>query len=89
MRTAIYVDGFNLYFRALKDTPYKWLDIKSMCSKMLKPHNQIVSIKYFTAHVSSRAGDVDAPIHQQIYLRALKHTTPELRVILGQFATHE
>ncbi|WP_423930376.1 hypothetical protein [Candidatus Palauibacter sp.] len=26
MRTRIYVDGFNLYYGALKGTPFKWLD---------------------------------------------------------------
>ena len=26
MRTQVYVDGFNLYYGALKDTPFKWLD---------------------------------------------------------------
>ena len=24
-RTHVYVDGFNLYFGALRGTPYKWL----------------------------------------------------------------
>ena len=26
MRTRVYVDGFNLYYGALKDTAFKWLD---------------------------------------------------------------
>jgi len=26
MRTSIYIDGFNLYYSAVKGTPYKWLD---------------------------------------------------------------
>ncbi len=30
MRTNIYIDGFNLYYGALKDTPYKWLDLKAL-----------------------------------------------------------
>ncbi|MCY4424474.1 MAG: hypothetical protein OXC06_15540 [Acidimicrobiaceae bacterium] len=25
MITNLYVDGFNLYYRALKDTPFRWL----------------------------------------------------------------
>ena len=24
LRTNVYVDGFNFYYRAVKDTPYKW-----------------------------------------------------------------
>jgi len=89
MRTSVYVDGFNLYFGALKNTKYKWLDIKSLCSNLLHPYNQISAIKYFTAHVSGTARDPNKPIHQQIYLRALKHTTPEITIILGQFTTHK
>jgi hypothetical protein len=27
MRTSIYIDGFNLYYGAVKDTPYKWLNL--------------------------------------------------------------
>ena len=29
-RTIVYIDGFNLYYRALKGTPDKWLDIEAM-----------------------------------------------------------
>jgi hypothetical protein len=27
MRTVVYVDGFNLYYGALRGTPFKWLDL--------------------------------------------------------------
>ena len=30
MRTNVYVDGFNLYYSCLKDTPYKWLDLLTL-----------------------------------------------------------
>ena len=29
MKTIIYIDGFNLYYR-LKHTPYKWLDLHKL-----------------------------------------------------------
>lgn len=89
MRTSIYVDGFNLYFGALKSTPYKWLDIHAMCTALLNADNKITRIKYFTAHVSGTPQNKNRAIDQQIYLRALKKTTPSLQVITGQFATHE
>lgn len=38
MRTNVYVDGFNLYYGALRGTPYKWLDIRRMCELLLKKH---------------------------------------------------
>lgn len=89
MRTSIYVDGFNLYFGALKGTNYKWLDIKKLCETLLKPENQIGCIKYFTATVSGTQSDPSKPIHQQLYIRALMKTWPQLEVIRGQFRSHE
>lgn len=56
-RTIIYVDGFNLYYGCLKNTPYRWLDLKSLFSKMLNDSHKICKIKYFTALVVDRKGD--------------------------------
>ncbi len=42
MRTSVYIDGFNFYFRAVKNTPYKWLDFKKLVSILLQPHHQII-----------------------------------------------
>ncbi len=87
MRTNVYIDGFNLYFGAVKSTPYKWLDLNKFC-KLLLPQNEIYQIKYFTALVRPRPQDPLQPLRQQIYLRALK-TIPNLSIILGHFLTHE
>ena len=57
MRTYIYVDGFNLYYRALKQTPFKWLDLSGLFRDVLKSHHDILKIKYFTARVSARPND--------------------------------
>jgi uncharacterized LabA/DUF88 family protein len=86
MITYAYVDGFNLYYGAVKGTPYKWLNILSLCRQLL-PKNNIVKVKYFTALVSARPGDLDQPNRQQIYLRALK-TIPSLEIIYGHFLEH-
>ena len=88
MRTIVYVDGFNLYYGALKGTPYKWLNLMALFKYMLHEHNQIVRIKYFTARVSNTVDDPNKAYHQEAYLRALKHTTPELTTYFGQFTTH-
>ena len=52
MRTFVYVDGFNLYYGALKGSSWKWLDLFALFQNMLQSHHQILSIKYFTARVS-------------------------------------
>ena len=86
MRTLIYVDGFNLYFGALKGTPHKWLNIWEMTRRHLAAHNQIVGLKYFTARLSARPNDPDVPHRQELYLRALR-TVPGTEIILGHFLT--
>lgn len=88
MRTYIYVDGFNLYYGAVKDTPYKWLDLKALFTNILAPHHEILKIKYFTARISARADDPQAPTRQMIYLRALTTVTPELSIHYGHFLSH-
>ncbi len=87
MRTSVYIDGFNLYFGALRGTPYRWLDVARLCEIML-PKNEINMIKYFTALVKPRPYDEHQPIRQQTFLRALK-TIKDLSVIYGHFLSHE
>ena len=88
-RTVIYVDGFNLYYGCLKNTAYKWLDLKTLFSKLLDKSNDIVKIKYFTAYISDRPGKDDARLRQRYYLLALAQHIPELEIHLGHYLTHE
>jgi hypothetical protein len=86
MRANVYVDAFNLYYGCLKGTPYRWLDLDAF-SRQLLPHDHIHRIRYFTALVSGRTGDLQQPQRQQIYLRALQ-TIPHLSVHLGHYLSH-
>lgn len=83
MKTYVYIDGFNLYYGAIKGTPYKWLDLLQMCRKLL-PKNEIARIKYYTAKVGAKPNDPDQPVRQQTYLRAIA-TIPDLEIVYGQF----
>ncbi|MCL5998516.1 MAG: hypothetical protein M1546_21045 [Chloroflexi bacterium] len=85
--TNVYVDGFNLYYGAVKGTPYKWLNLAELCRIML-PQNQIISIKYFTARVEPRPHDPGQATRQQTFLRALR-TIPNLTILYGHFLSHE
>jgi len=85
--THIYIDGFNLYYGALRRTPYRWLNLETLC-QLLLPKNTIGQIKYFTALVSARPNDPDQPVRQQLYLRALR-TLPKVSIHFGHFLTHE
>ncbi|NQT67514.1 MAG: NYN domain-containing protein [Actinobacteria bacterium] len=88
MRTYIYIDGFNFYYLAVKKTPYKWLDFKSLFVKLLGQNHDISAIKYYTALVSG-IKDPQQPIRQQIYLNALQTYIPELSVHYGSFLTNK
>jgi len=85
MRTNVYIDGFNLFYGALKGrgTGYKWLDLGTLCRRLL-PRNDIRRIRYFTARVSARPADPRLPERQQAYLRALR-TVPLLTIHEGEF----
>lgn len=87
MKTIVYVDGFNLYYGAIKGTPYKWLNLEALFTTIL-PRNEIIGIKYYTAIVSARPDDPQKPVRQQTYLRALK-TLPKVQVTLGHFLQSE
>ena len=82
-RTIVYIDGFNLYYRALKGTSHKWLDIAALSAAVLPPPCQILAINYYTAHVSGRL-DPTAPARQHAYLRALQ-TLQNVSIHHGNF----
>ena len=83
MRTNVYVDGLNLYYRALRDTPYRWLDLGEL-ARLLLPRHDLGRIRYFTAIVTSRPDDPTQAQRQQAYLRALQ-TLPNLTIHYGHF----
>lgn len=86
-RAIIYVDGFNLYFGAVKGTAFKWLDLQKLCRRILRPTDELVAIRYYTALITARPRDPDGPVRQQMYLRALS-TIPILSLHYGHFLSH-
>lgn len=85
LRTYAYVDGFNLYYRALKGTPFKWLNLMEVVRRILRPNCEILKIKYFTALVLPTDRDPDRHIRQQTLIRALEAFIPEVEVYYGRF----
>jgi uncharacterized LabA/DUF88 family protein len=83
MKTAVYVDGFNLYYRALRNSRYKWLNLHALCEAALPKTCEIVTIKYYTARVSGSRNPA-SPRDQNTYLRALG-TLPNLSIHFGNF----
>ena len=83
MITNVYIDGFNLYYRALKDTPFRWLDLRKL-AEALFPQDTINKVCYFTARLDARPGNPTQPQRQQAYLRALA-TLPGFEIYYGTF----
>ncbi|MEY9459651.1 hypothetical protein ABH973_000064 [Bradyrhizobium ottawaense] len=84
-KTIVYIDGFNLYYRALKGTAHKWLDLEALSKASLPSTAQIIQINYYTARVSGRL-DPSGPKDQNTYLRALG-TNPLIKIHYGRFLT--
>ncbi|MGA8820855.1 MAG: NYN domain-containing protein [Xanthobacteraceae bacterium] len=83
MRTWVYVDGFNLYYGAVKGTALKWLNPVKLAQQILPSTHVVERVKYFTAHASG-AGDPGVPRRQHAYLSALR-TLPEVEIFFGRF----
>ncbi len=77
---------FQSLYGALKQTPYRWLDLRHLCTLLLPGHT-IGRIRYFTAQVHERPDKPGTNVRQQVYLRALR-TIPNLTIHLGFYQTH-
>ncbi len=82
-RVAAYIDGFNLYFGIRKDgRRHLWLDLECLVRSLLKPHQQLVAVRYFTARLRD---DPAAEQHQETYLKALAAHSSLLDIRQGRF----
>ncbi len=81
--TNVYVDGFNLYYRAVKDRPFRWLDLRKL-AETLFPQDDVHRVCYFTARLRGRPDNPAQPQRQQVYLRALA-TLPGVELHYGTF----
>jgi len=77
-RSIIYIDGFNLYYGAVKNTPWKWLDMEKYFS-LLRQDDDIQIIKYFTAKIHGSHKP-----NQDVYIKALS-TLNKVQIIYGLF----
>ena len=83
MRTRVYVDGFNLYYGALKGTQFKWLNPVELARRVLPAGYVVDKLLYFTARLSG-GPDQGAPARQHAYIAALR-TLPEVELHFGRF----
>lgn len=88
MRANAYIDGFNLYYGALKARPgCRWLDLRTLCSRLLPSGFELDEVHYFTARVEHALDDPGRPQRQDVYLRALRGESQPFFYVNGHFQT--
>lgn len=90
-KTAVYIDGYNLYYGRLRGTRFKWLDVVSLFEGLLHrqdPDADLQRVRYFTSPALGRfATHGEASVlAQQDYHRALRALHP--RRLLMTFGHH-
>lgn len=82
MTVRAYIDGFNLYYGALKGTPYRWLDLATLCDALAGA--SVVGVTYCTARLKARTDDPGLTARQNAYLHALEGQA-RVTVLYGKF----
>lgn len=57
LATAVYIDGYNLYYGRLRGTEHKWLDVVALADRLLRdqnPESDVVVVRYFSAPCLAR-----------------------------------
>lgn len=80
---VVYIDGFNLYKRALQASPYKWLNLAQMTEMILSGYS-IIKTNYYSALVDSPPHDPQQTQRQLTYWRALR-TLSNFEIHQGKF----
>lgn len=81
-KTAVYIDGYNLYYGRLRRTGFKWLDLPALFDRVLAvqdPLTTVTAVKFFSATaLGNFATHGQASVEaQDSYHRALAVLHPE------------
>jgi hypothetical protein len=75
----VYIDGFNFYYGAVKDTPHKCSTLELFATR-LRNEDEVLKIRYFTSLMKNKASKE----RQVVFLNALS-TRPLIKCELGSF----
>jgi len=90
--TAVYVDGYNLYYGRLRGTGYKWLDLVSLFERVLHdqdPSARLERLRYFSAPALARFarhGSASVEAQQDYHNALLRQHAPMVSITLGRHA---
>ena len=83
-KVIVYVDGFNFYYGLRSDRRWKqyyWLDVVKLFEKFMKPGQELVAVKYFSARPTNDPGK---NTRQYAFFQANKEN-PKFQLILGSY----
>ena len=83
-KVIVYVDGFNFYYGLRSERRWKkyyWLDVVSFFEKFMKPDQELVAVKYFSARPANNPGKNS---RQYSFFQANKEN-PKFNLILGNY----
>ncbi|MDB6444896.1 NYN domain-containing protein [Pseudomonas sp. NFACC32-1] len=77
MRTAFFVDGYNVFYGLLAGTAYKWLNLAQLLAHIARienPRSSLASVDYFTSSVKPELATrgIASKEAQDAYIRALR-----------------
>ena len=80
-RVIVYIDGFNFYYGLRGDRRWKkyyWLDVVKLFEAFMRPNQELVAVKYFSA----RPDDIERSRRQNAFFQANKEN-PKFHLVLG------
>jgi len=83
-RVIVYVDGFNFYYGLKSNAQWKryyWLDVVSLFEKFIRPNQELVAVKYFSARPLNNE---DKYNRQQSWFIA-NEENPKFNLVLGKY----
>jgi uncharacterized LabA/DUF88 family protein len=83
-KVIVYVDGFNFYYglKSKNWRKYYWLDMVKFAEKLLRPHQQLVEVCYFSA----KSTDVQKSKRQDTFFQA-NRLNSKFVLYLGKYLT--
>lgn len=82
-RVIVYIDGFNFYYGLKTEKRWKqyyWLDVVSFFEKFMRPNQELVAVKYFSA----RPDNEEQNARQYSFFQANKENK-KFKLILGKY----
>lgn len=81
-KVSVYVDGFNFYYGLRKNRwrKYYWLDMVRLFESFMRPNQELVAVKYFSARVE----DDGKSLRQNAFFQA-NQMNPKFKLILGKY----